>query len=142
MEYKEETGRPIWAYFGSQACSGGYYVAMAADKIYANRNGWTGSIGVIISLLNCEGLYEKLGIEEINVTSGANKSMGSAGEELTEEQREILQSLVDESYDQFVGIVSKGRKMKEDKVRELADGRLYSALQAKENNPCLGIIQD
>ena len=133
MEYKETTGRPIWAYFASEACSGGYYIAMAADKIYANRNCWTGSIGVIVSLVNCEGLYEKLGIEEINITSGANKAMGSAGSELTEEQRAILQSLVDEAYEQFVGIVSEGRKMSESDVKELADGRIYSALQAKEN---------
>lgn len=133
MEYKETTGRPIWAYFASEACSGGYYVAMAADYIYANRNGWTGSIGVIISLLNCEGLYEKLGLEEINITSGENKAMGSAGSELTEEQRAILQSLVDEAYDQFVDIVCTGRNMSEEKVRELADGRIYSALQAKQN---------
>lgn len=133
MEYKEVTGRPIWAYFASEACSGGYYVAMAADYIYANRNGWTGSIGVIISLLNCEGLYEKLGLEEINITSGENKAMGSAGSELTEEQRAILQSLVDEAYDQFVDIVCTGRNMSEEKVRELADGRIYSALQAKQN---------
>ena len=133
MEYKEVTGRPIWAYFGSEACSGGYYVAMAADYIYANRNGWTGSIGVVISLLNCEGLYEKLGLEEINITSGENKAMGSAGSEMTEEQKAILQSIVDEAYDQFVGIVSAGRNMTEERVRELADGRIYSALQAKQN---------
>ena len=69
MEYKEVTNRPVWAYFASQACSGGYYIAMAADKIYANRNCWTGSIGVIISLMNCKALYDKLGIKEIDITS-------------------------------------------------------------------------
>jgi len=134
MEYKEETKRPIWAYFASEACSGGYYVAMAADEIYANRNGWTGSIGVIISLMNCKGLYEKIGIEEIDITSGANKAMGTAGAELTAEQYAILQSLVDEAYDQFVGIVCEGRDMDDATVRQLADGRIYSALQAKEVN--------
>lgn len=133
MEYKEVTGRPIWAYFASEACSGGYYIGMAADKIYANRNCWTGSIGVIVSLMNCKDLYEKIGIEEIDITSGANKAMGSAGLDLTEEQYEILQGLVDEAYDQFVEIVSVGRKMDEKKVRELADGRIYSAKQALEH---------
>ena len=132
MEYKEVTGRPIWAYFASQACSGGYYIAMAADEIYANRNCWTGSIGVIVSMLNCKGLYDKLGIEEIDITSGANKAMGSAGLELTEEQYEILQSLVDEAYDQFVEIVCEGRDMDEATVRKIADGRIYSAKQALE----------
>lgn len=132
MEYKEKTKRPVWAYFASEACSGGYYISMAADKIYANRNAWTGSIGVIISLTNCKDLYEKLGIREIDITSGKNKAMGSAGLDLTDEQYDILQSLVDESYDQFVGIVSDGRNLDESTVRKLADGRIYSAKQAKE----------
>lgn len=134
MEYKEVTGRPIWAYFAAEACSGGYYVAMAADQIYGNRNGWTGSIGVIISLLNCKGLYDKLGITEIDITSGKNKAMGSAGLDLTQEQYDIMQSLVDEAYDQFVGIVCEGRGMDDATVRQLADGRIYSTLQAKEVN--------
>lgn len=133
MEYKEVTDRPIWAYFASEACSGGYYISMAADKIYANRNCWTGSIGVIVSLMNCKDLYDKLGIEEIDITSGANKAMGSAGLELTEEQYDILQGLVDEAYDQFVEIVCEGRDMDETIVRKLADGRIYSAKQALEN---------
>lgn len=132
MEYKEKTNRPIWAYFASEACSGGYYISMAADRIYANRNCWTGSIGVIVSLINCKDLYDKLGIKEIDITSGKNKAMGSAGLDLTDEQYEILQSLVDEAYDQFVEIVSQGRNLDEVTVRELADGRIYSAKQAKE----------
>ena len=134
MEYKEKTKRPIWAYFASQACSGGYYISMAADKIYANRNCWTGSIGVIVSLTNCKKLYDKLGIKEIDITSGKNKAMGSQGLELTKEQRGILQSLVDEAYDQFVGIVADGRKMDKSAVKKIADGRIYSAKQAKEIN--------
>ncbi|MBQ4559751.1 MAG: signal peptide peptidase SppA [Tyzzerella sp.] len=133
MEYKKVTGRPIYAYFASQACSGGYYIAMAADYIVANRNCWTGSIGVIVSLLNCKDLYDKLGIEEIDITSGANKAMGSAALDLTEEQYAILQSLVDEAYDQFVEIVCDGRKMDDATVRSLADGRIYSAKQAAEH---------
>ena len=134
MEYKEKTKRPIWAYFASQACSGGYYISMAADKIYANRNCWTGSIGVIVSLTNCKKLYDKLGRKEIDITSGKNKAMGSQGLELTKEQRGILQSLVDEAYDQFVGIVADGRKMDKSAVKKIADGRIYSAKQAKEIN--------
>ena len=134
MEYKEKTKRPIWAYFASQACSGGYYISMAADKIYSNRNCWTGSIGVIVSLTNCKKLYDKLGIKEIDITSGKNKAMGSQGLELTKEQRGILQSLVDEAYDQFVGIVADGRKMDKSAVKKIADGRIYSAKQAKEIN--------
>ncbi len=133
MEYKEKTGRPVWAYFAGQACSGSYYISMAADKIYANRNCWTGSIGVIISLANCKKLYDKLGIKEIDITSGKNKSMGSAGLDITDEQYKIFQGLVDEAYDQFIDIVSKGRGMDEEAVREISDGRIYSAKQALEN---------
>ena len=98
MEYKEQTGRKIYCYFADQSCSGGYYISMAADEIYANRNCWTGSIGVIISTMNMQGLYEKLGIQEVNITSGRNKAMGSAGEEMSTEQRAILQGMVYEAY--------------------------------------------
>lgn len=132
MEYKEKTKRPVYAYFGSQACSGAYYISMAADKIYTNRNTWTGSIGVIVSLTNYKKLYDKLGIKEIDITSGKNKSMGSGGLDLTDEQYDILQSLVDEAYDQFAGIVSEGRGIDIATVKKIADGRIYSAKQAKE----------
>ena len=130
MKYKEQTGRKIYCYYGDMSCSGGYYISMAADEIYANRNCWTGSIGVIISTTNLQGLYEKLGIKEVNITSGDNKAMGSAGEELTAEQRAIMQSLVDEAYEQFVSIIVEGRGLSTAKVKELADGRIYSAKQA------------
>ena len=132
-EYKEKTKRPIWAYFAQEACSGGYYISMAADTIYANRNCWTGSIGVIVSLTNYKGLYDKLGIKEIDITSGPNKAMGSGGLDMTNEQKQIMQGLVDEAYDQFVSIVSEGRGINDADVRKIADGRIYTAKQAKEN---------
>ena len=135
--YGEQTGRPVYVYMKSQATSGGYYIAMASDgKVFANRNTWTGSVGVIISLLNVKELYDKLGIKEIDIKSGENKSIGASGLVLTDEQRAILQSLVDEAYDQFVDIVTQGRKMSGDKVREVADGRIYTARQALD----LGLI--
>ena len=133
MEYKEVTGRPIWAFFGPTAASGGYYIAMAADHISADRNTTTGSIGVIMSYTNVSKLYEKLGIESIYITSGRNKSMGASDLELTDEQRAIYQSVVDEAYDQFVGIVCEGRGMTDAEVRKLADGRIYTAKQALSN---------
>ncbi len=131
MEYKEETGRPIYAYFESTAASGAYYIACAADEIYANRNTTTGSIGVIISYLNLSGLYENLGIEEVMIVSGANKGMGAG--ELNEEQKAIYQSVVDESYEQFVSIVSEGRNMSIEEVKVVADGRIYTGPQGVEN---------
>ena len=133
MKYKSETKRPVYFYFQDQAASGGYYIAMAGDKIYANRNTWTVKTG---TLYDVRGLLDKLGIKTNTITSGRNKAMGSMTTELTDEQREILQSLIDEAYNQFVTIVAKGRNMSESRVRELADGRVYSASQAKE----LGLI--
>lgn len=132
LEYKEQTNRPVYTYMDDEACSGGYYISMASDYIMANRNAWTGSIGVIIQLNNLSGLYDNLGIKEINITSGANKAMGSSGTELTDEQKDILQSLVDESFDQFVDIIATGRGMTKEEVKNIADGRIYSAKQAKE----------
>lgn len=130
MEYKETTNRPVWTYMKNQACSGGYYISMASDKIFANRNCWTGSIGVIISLGNYKEFMDKLGIKEVNITSGKNKAMGSSGETITREQKKILQSLVDESYEQFVSIIAEGRNMDIDMVKTAADGRIYTAKQA------------
>lgn len=139
MEYKEKTGRPVWAYMESQCCSGGVYVASAADEQYANRITTTGSIGVIMSGYDMSELYKKLGIRETNIVSGRNKDMGTAGKPMTPEQEAILQSIVDEYYDQFVGIVAEGRKMSVPEVKKLADGRIYTAKQAVKNGLIDGI---
>lgn len=135
-EYKQETGRKVWGYMASQACSGGYYISMATDEIYANRNTKTGSLGVIMSLTNVKDLYDKIGIKQIDITSGPNKSMGSQAQDLTDEQREIIQAMVDESYEQFVEIIADGRNMTTEEVKPLADGRIYTAKQALD----LGLI--
>ena len=130
MEYKEETGRPIYAYMHSVCASGGYYLAMAADEVYANKNTTTGSIGVIMGGTFMADLYEKVGLKEVYITSGPNKAMGSAGTYLTDEQVAIYQSIVDEAYEDFVDIVCKGRDMDKTTVKKVADGRIYTAKQA------------
>lgn len=129
MEYKEETGRPIWDYMAHYAASGGYMISMAADKIYANPNTTTGSIGVIMSGYDMSGLYEKLGIRYVSITSGANKDSS----QMTDEQIAIYQEQVDEYYNKFVDIVAQGRNMSAKDVKTLADGRTYTANQAMEN---------
>lgn len=139
MEYKEQTGRPVWAYMENTCCSGGVYLASAADEQYANRITTTGSIGVIISNYDMSELYEKLGIKEDNIVSAKNKDMGTAGKSMTGEQRAIYQAVVDEYYEQFVEIVAKGRNMSVDAVKTLADGRIYTAKQAEENGLIDGI---
>ena len=140
MEYKENTGRPIYAAVESYAASGGYYVACAADKIYANRNAITGSIGVIMGeFIDVSGLLDQLGVDVSYVSTGANKAMGSSFAPLTEEQRAIYQAICDESYERFVAIISESRNMEEAAVRNLADGRIYTANQAVQNGMIDGI---
>ena len=129
MEYKENTGRPVWSYMSHMAASGGYYAAMSSDVIYANRNTITGSIGVIMSGVDMTGLYEKLGIKYYSATSGEYKDSSV----MTDDQLEILQTMVDETYEQFVDVVESGRGMTEEQVKSLADGRIYTANQALEN---------
>lgn len=132
MEYKEETGRPVWTYMASTACSGGYYISMASDRIYCNRNGVTGSIGVIMTVMDYTVMMDKLGITETNITSGSNKTMGSETEKMTAEQKSIFQSMVDEVYEQFVDVVVQGRNMTREEVKAVSDGRIYTAKQALE----------
>ena len=134
MDYKETTGRPVYAAIESYAASGGYYEACAADKIYANRNAITGSIGVIMGeVIDLSGLLDRLGVNVSYITSGANKSMGNSYQPLTEEQKAIYQSICNEYYDRFVKIVVEGRNLDEGTVRKLADGRIYSASQALQH---------
>ncbi len=133
-EYQEKTERPVYASMQSMAASGGYYISANADKIFANRNTWTGSIGVTLgTIYDVSELLDALGIKTNTITSGENKAMGSSVEEMTKEQREIYQSLVDEAYEQFVGIVAEGRDMSVKDVKKIADGRVYTAKQAKDN---------
>lgn len=132
-EYKEATGRPVYAVMGSIAASGGYYISTAADRIFANRNTWTGSIGVTIgTIYDITALLEKYGVKTITITAGDNKAMGSMVEPLTAEQQAIFQSLVDEAYEQFTGIVSEERGIGLEDVKAIADGRIYTAKQAYE----------
>lgn len=131
MYYKEQTGRPIEAYIHYYSYSGGYYISMAADKISANRNSMTGSIGVVMTHVSYAGMYEQEGIAVTYITSGKNKSMGSDALTLTEEQLGIYQSIVDESYEQFVEIVCDGRGLSREEVLAAADGRIYTAYQAQ-----------
>ena len=132
MDYKAATGRPIYAYMDGTGCSGAYYIAMAADSIWANRNCICVNIGVYISTYNLTDLFEKYGIEEILIKSSENKAIGSLGHPWTEEQLAIYQSIVDLWYDQFVGIVAEGRGMTKEQVRALDDGREMLASQALE----------
>ena len=130
MDYKEATGRPVYAYFDGTACSGAYYIAMAADSIWANRNCICVNIGVYIETYNLSALFEKYGVEEIMIKSSDNKGIGAIGQPWTDEQLAIYQSIVDLYYDQFLDVVSAGRGMTKQQVRTLDDGREMLASQA------------
>ena len=138
-DYKS-TGKNLFVYMGPMAASGGYYISCPADKIYANRNTLTGSIGVIAGqLIDATELLDDIGIKIEAIHSGRNKLMGNFYEPITQEQEEILQSVSDECYEQFVSIVANERGMNIKKVKELADGRIYTAAQAIQHNLIDGI---
>jgi len=141
MDYKEYTGRPIYAYFDDYACSGGYYVAMASDEIWANRNSMCVNIGVYISTYNFSGLFEKAGVEQVIFRSSDNKGIGMTGVPWTEEQKEIYQSIVDLHYAQFLEVVALGRGIGYDELAERNDGREMLALQALEGGYIDGICR-
>ncbi|MBM0868110.1 signal peptide peptidase SppA [Staphylococcus auricularis] len=126
-------GKKIYVQMKTMAASGGYYISAPADKIYAGPQTTTGSIGVIMSNTDYTGLQEKLGIKENVFNSGEHKDILSSSRKMTQEERNIMQSIIDDSFDRFVNIVKDGRNMNEKKVRELADGRIYTAQQAKSN---------
>lgn len=125
-------GKPVYVSMGSMAASGGYYISAPADKIYASNETLTGSLGVIMHSYNYEKLAKKYGVEFETIKSGPYKDIMSPNRQMTAEERKILQSMVDNMYNQFVRVIAKGRGMSEKEVRKLADGRVYDGRQAKQ----------
>ena len=136
--------KPVIVSMGSVAASGGYYIAAPAKRLFANPGTITGSIGVIMSFANYQDLMEKVGIKNQVVKSGKFKDTGSATRPFTAAEEELIQSLIDDVYAQFVEAVSSGRKMSFDQVVRLADGRIYSGRQALDVGLVdeLGNLQD
>lgn len=134
LDFKESSGKPVVASMGTTAASGGYYIATAADGILAGETTLTGSLGVILQLPNLTEAADKIGFEQNIVKSGKFKDMGSQFRDLTPEEREIFQEIVNENYDEFVEVIVEGRDLPEERVRDLADGRIYSGKQAEELN--------
>lgn len=121
---------------GSLAASGGYYISAPATKIIANQATITGSIGVIMELANISGLMEKLGIKSEVIKAGKHKDLASMYRGVGKEERAILQNVIDDIHSQFIEAVSVGRHMHIDKVRALADGRIFTGRQALQ----LGLV--
>ncbi|MBE9574689.1 MAG: signal peptide peptidase SppA [Proteobacteria bacterium] len=128
--------KKVVASLGSVAASGGYYVASAADSVVANPGTLTGSIGVLMEFVRFEELLKKIGVEMQVIKSGKFKDIGSPNRKMTKEEREILTRLIKDIRNQFVTAVSQGRNMPEEKVLELADGRVFSGREAKR----LGLV--
>lgn len=136
--------KPVVASLGGIAASGGYYIASAASHIVANPGTITGSIGVIISFPNLKELFDRVGYFTNVIKSGPFKDMGNPGREMTPEERALLQKTIDEAYGQFVRDVAHGRRLSEEKVRQIADGRLImgETAQALGLVDALGNFQD
>ena len=125
-----DAGKTIIATMGSVAASGGYYIACAADSILANPGTLTGSIGVIFELPNAKGLFDKIGIDWQVIKSGDHKDIGSPARQLTREERGYMQAVVDDTYNQFVDVVTWNRPLTRDDVLEVADGQVFTGNQA------------
>ena len=133
QELKKTRKIPVVASIMDLGTSGGYYVAMAADQVVAHPSSVTGSLGVIMLTLNASGLMEKIGVRADAVTSGPHKDMGSPFRTMTEQDRAIFQGVIDNFYDRFLRVIEQGRpNLKPETIRQLADGRIYSATQAKD----------
>ncbi len=136
LDFKRNTDMPVVVSMADMAASGGYYISTAADRIVANETTLTGSLGVFIPLLNFSEAADKYGVTQEYIKSGKFKAMGNSWDELTPEEREIFQSIVQDDYDEFVEVIVEGRDLPEERVRDIADGRIYSGSQAKE----LGLV--
>jgi len=126
----KEAGKPVILHMDDTCASGGYYIALAADEVWALPTTITGSVGVIVGGLNFAGVLEKYGVRDVTITSGDNKALLSPTRPIDEAHVAILQSVVDAMYQRFVTLFVKGRGIKEEEARALADGRIFTADQA------------
>jgi protease-4 len=127
-----DAGKPVVASLGAVAASGGYYVAVACDQIYANPGTLTGSIGVIMQLANLEQLMKKVGVDYVVVKAGQFKDIGNVARAMTPDERRVMQALLDDVHGQFIAAVADGRKLPREDVARFADGRVFSGTRAKE----------
>lgn len=132
VQIKNETEKPVYVSMGAMAASGGYYISAPATKIIASPETITGSLGVIMQSVNFAGLAEQLGVDLVTIKSGDHKDIMSPTREMTDDERKILQDMLNNSYERFVEVIAEGRGLDNKKVKEIADGRIYDGRQAKE----------
>jgi len=128
---RKEKNKTVIASMGTVAASGGYYIAVATDRILANPGTLTGSIGVIMQLANFQELLEKIGVKNVVVKSGKFKDIGSPFRPMQDEDRKLLQLVMDDVHRQFIDAVAEGRSLDLAEVEQLADGRVFTGQQAK-----------
>lgn len=143
-ELQHTFNKPLYVSMGNTAASGGYYVSAPAEKIFAHPATLTGSIGVIMENVDISELADTYGIDFNTIKSGEFKDIMSPTRPMTDEEHDILQSMIDDLYDDFVDVIAEGRDMPEDKVRDLGDGRIYTGKQAQEHGLVdeLGTLDD
>jgi protease IV len=129
---RTKSNKAVIASMGNVAASGGYYIAAATDRIVANPGTLTGSIGVIMETANVEGLLQKIGVEGVVIKSGKFKDIGSPLRKMNEEERSLMQLVMDDVHKQFIEAVAAGRALEVADVQALADGRIYTGRQAKD----------
>ena len=136
--------KPVIVSMGSVAASGGYYIAAPATLIYANPGTITGSIGVLMKFSNLEGLMGKVGMKSFTLKTGKFKDVGSPARTMSAEERAMLQSVIESTHGQFIKAVAEGRRLPEEQVRAIADGRIFSGEQALQQKLVdrLGTLQD
>ena len=132
MEDVKNSEKPVVVWISDVGASGAYLVASAADKIVASPSSTVGSIGVILSLTDLSGLYQKIGVNQSSIKAGEYKDMGADYRPLTNKERQMLQDMVNQDYDYFISLVANNRKLDKNYVRGIAEGKIYTGTQAKD----------
>lgn len=142
--FKNQTGVKVIAHFTDTGASGAYYTALAADRITAQPTTITGSIGVVMLRVDATGLMQKIGLQAYEIASGPEKAMGSPFRAMSPEEKKIFQAMIDSLYGRFVGLVAEERKLPAERVRKLADGRIYTGQEAKDAGliDSIGYLED
>ncbi len=143
-KFRKDTGVKVVAHLLDTGTSGAYYTALAADRISAQPTSVTGSIGVTMLRIDATGLMQKIGVQALEISSGAEKGMGSPFRPVSSEERKIFQGMIDSMYGRFVSVVAEERNMAPERVRQLADGRIYTSQEAKDGGliDAIGYLED
>jgi protease-4 len=132
-QFKERTGKPVITSILDLGCSGAYYLACGTDGIVAQPSSITGSIGIIMQMFSIEGTMQKIGVKAVAIKSGKLKDIGSPLHDLSEEEKAVLQGIIDQFFNQFLAVIEDGRKqISRQEIKKLADGRIFTGAEAMD----------